>query len=277
VSTIEITRAESPAEREEWDRRIEEGDGLLFSRASWAEMLASAASSRWSLRLCRRGEVLVGGALLLDENGWGALREAGSAAPLFSLHVFFREEVSSTRRIPQGVEVLSAIARALEEDEPDLACDTPPDLLDLRPLSWSGWRVEPRFGFSLPLPSEPPEQPVRLEEARPSSGDRLSASSIERGIGSHYAFSLPTGERGRLLVLRDGTRLYPLLLESGPKRPGSRAMISLASSVGSLPEAGGRRGAVFFGPAWEEWFGHEVIRPLLLVPTARAVRRAGRP
>ncbi len=206
MATIEVTRAESPAEREEWDRRVEEGDGLLFSRTSWAETLASAASSGWSLRLGRRGEVLVGGALLLDEKGRGALRETASGAPLFSLHVFFREEVSSTRRIPQGVEVLSAIARALAEEEGDLACDTPPELLDLRPLSWSGWRVEPRFGFSLPLPAEPPGDPVRLEEALPSPGDRLSDSSLERGIGAHYAFSFPNGERGRLLVLRDGTR-----------------------------------------------------------------------
>ncbi|RPJ42860.1 MAG: hypothetical protein EHM19_09785, partial [Candidatus Latescibacterota bacterium] len=150
----EIVRAERPEDFEAWDRaHSPERGGLLYSRTVWADALGASFGRPSTLLLARLGEKLAGGALLLGprRSAPAAGRPSGPASggPLFSLHVFARAEVSPTRRIPQGVEVLSALARAVVAEGASGPLDAAPSLVDLRALSWAGWRVVPRYGFAL--------------------------------------------------------------------------------------------------------------------------------
>ncbi|MFH1680213.1 MAG: hypothetical protein ABIH26_06145 [Candidatus Eisenbacteria bacterium] len=269
MAAVEVIRATRAEETEEWSNALDaSGAGLLFSRVVWAETLASALGSSWVLHLCRLGDEIAGGALLLTAGTPGRARVRGPIPyPLFSLHLFHREGVSPTKRIPQGVEVLSSLARELAADYGRLVCDTPPSLVDLRALSWAGWRVEPRHGFSLPLPQEGPPAALSVEPGSTEPDDPVARLALERKMGAVYEARIGGGRTAPLLVLRGERKLYALAGRLPESAPALR--IEIARSLAFLPEATGREEILFFGGAWEEWFGCEPLGPFRALPTAR--------
>jgi hypothetical protein len=271
VAAIEIVRATRAEEIEEWSAALEAGGaGFLFSRVVWAETLAAALGASWALHLCRIGEEIAGGALLLTEGAPGRERVRRSAPyPLFSLHVLHREGVSPTRRIPQGVEVLSSLARELASVYGRFSCDASPSLIDLRALSWAGWRVEPRDGFRLPLPQEDADSPPLVETISGEPSDPVARIALERKMGAAYAVRGTSGPAASLLVLRGERRLYALVGRGAAHALPASQGVAVARSLASLPEAKGKEEILFFGDAWEEWFVCEPIEPLRIVPAAR--------
>ncbi|MBM3319075.1 MAG: hypothetical protein FJY73_00165 [Candidatus Eisenbacteria bacterium] len=271
MAAIEIVRATRAEEIEEWSAALEAGGaGLLFSRVVWAETLAAALGASWSLHLCRIGGEIAGGALLLTEGASGRERVRRSAPyPLFSLHVLHREGVSPTRRIPQGVEVLSSLARELASVYGRPSCDASPSLVDLRALSWAGWRVEPRVGFCLPLSREGDESPPLVEAFSGEPNDPVARIALERKMGAAYAARVRSGPAATLLVLRGERRLYALVGRGAARALPASRRVAVARSLSSLPEAKGKEEILFFGDGWEEWFACEAIEPLRIVPAAR--------
>jgi hypothetical protein len=267
VSTIEVVRASGPAEFEEWDRAVSSAGGdLLLSRSVWAETLSVGLGVPWSLRLCRLGAELAGGALLLGGEGAVAPRVP---YPFFSFHVFFRPELSPTKRIPQGVEILSAIVAEVAGTRGIAFGETPPSLVDLRALSWAGWRVEPRYAFRLALPASIAPAPLGGVPDPEGPADPVARLAAERGIGEAIDVRLRSGAAVRVLLLRDEKRLYALLPSPPPGGGPRGAAMEAARALAVLPVAEGKEEILLVGDAWEEWFGCDPIDFLSLVPVAR--------
>ncbi len=75
MASLEVRRVTEPQEWENWNSALcERGRDALFSTTHWAETLASAQGCSWTLHLCRSGEELMGGVILLDEGGGGRKR-----------------------------------------------------------------------------------------------------------------------------------------------------------------------------------------------------------
>lgn len=278
MANPELVRATDPERIDEWNRAHDPArGGYLFSRTDWVETLASALGCSWSLLLCRIGGELAGGAVMLEEERRGRPpRPRRSPLPLFSLHLFPRESLAPVRRVPEGVAVISALAKRLEETYGGLALDVSPALHDLRALAWAGWRVEPRYAFALDLPQAEGPAGVRAESDLSRAEDLLVRLSIDRGYGRRYTLEAGAA-RIPVHLLSDERRLYPLIPGGTRGRLDRQQRIDVARALAFLPEAAGKREIFFVGEPWSEWFGCGSVGPLRLVPHARTSRKGGTP
>ncbi len=277
LSSFDVSLVRDPEEIAEWNRLHDPSrGGYLFSRVDWAETLASALGCGWALFTCRVGDEIAGGALLLEEFSVRGRRICRvPPLPLFTFHLFPKEDLSPAKRIPRGVAVLSSLEKKIRGRYRGITADSPPGLIDHRSLSWSGWRVDPKNAFALDLPL--PEQPETgaIEKTPARSEDPLVRHVIERGHGSTWAFV--TGGRRRIpvLLLRDGKRLYPVIPDRSKGKLDRQQRIDCSLSLAALPEAAGCEEIFYCGDPWEEWFGCGRTGPIRLVPAARAVYRGG--
>lgn len=271
MATLEVIRAKDPERIDEWNRAQDpEKGGYLFSRSGWLETLASALDCGWSLYICRAGDEIAGGALILEEGRSGGARAAmTSPLPLFSLHVLPRESLSPARRVPEEVAVLTALAARVRKTFGNLALDLPPTLHDVRALSWAGWRVEPRFAFALDLPHAESPPTVRAERDMSRSEDMLVRLAEERGYGCRYIVEAGSA-RVPVRLFSDAARVYPVILPGSKGRLERQQRIDFVRGLAKLPEAEGKKEMLLVGAPWEEWFGCGRIDPLRLVTWARA-------
>jgi len=275
VGALQVCRAGEAEQIERWNETLRGSRGALFSRIDWVETVASAVGCSWSLHHCLSADELWGGAVLLERRGSsGKRRSPRSPLPLFSLQYFSSEITSPAKRIPRGVRVLTALQEYLRREyvEP-LSLLLPPDLVDLRPLSWSGWTVSPRHGFLLSLPVEEGGARIHIEEDRSRPEGLFTRLATERRYGKVYTVRAGGGLSTRILLLRDESRLYPLLPTGWPERLDPQQRLECALALATVPEAEGRNEILFLGQTWERWFGIGKVAPLEILPYAQAISR----
>ncbi len=277
MAALEVSRTTEPADFESWNAALAKGEqGALFATTHWVETLASAQECSWSLFLCRTGDEVVGGAVVLDQGaGRKGRRFVYPEAPLFSLHLFLPDNLGPARRIPRGVSILGAVEKVLRDTYGEVTLHSPPGLIDLRPFSWSGWRVEPTYAFALPLPLDSSEGGAELDVDVHPPDHLLARLVVERKYGSVCQVRPRAGISFPLLAISDGRTLAPIPLGELPSPAGAREVILTARALARSGAPSALSRVLLIGDRWGERLGDRAVAPLVPVETARITRGGG--
>jgi hypothetical protein len=199
---------------EEWDALVaRSAQHSLFSTVAWLDALAEASGEEAVLVGCVRGGALVGGVGLHVRRACGF--RAARTHPLTPFGGLVLAAVDGAGRTLHEAElhaVSSALGRYLGRFD-HVRLLHAPELVDVRPLQWDGWRVDVRYTLLVDLRGGESAALARMGKSLRKQARRAERAGYAAAVAGDEASLAEFGRQHEAVYLRQGLRA-PLAAEA---------------------------------------------------------------
>jgi len=138
-----------------WDRLVDDSPhGTVFHKSFWLTTCAASLNKKMRIYGCyERGELVGGCSLYVHEGRFLRTAESNAVMTPYGGFVLAPPRSKDLRREEKRYrDIVECLLQAFAQESFDVVRITnPPEFLDIRPLTWNGWRSGVRYAYYLDL------------------------------------------------------------------------------------------------------------------------------
>ena len=134
---------------------VQSPQGTIFHNSDYLQVVADASSSKLKIYGCFKNDELVGGCSLFVKDWGGVVSYAASSGPLtpyggFLLPGLDTSKVRESELVQHGI--INTLCDSIREDRySSITITNSPDLPDIRPCLWRGWKGSVAYAYYIDL------------------------------------------------------------------------------------------------------------------------------